>query len=336
MGRPLSLTYELARYLWPRRNWPRKGKLFPIVLMLEPLEACNLRCIGCGRVREYKDVMHLRMPVDEALRVAEIAGAPVVSVSGGEPLLHPQIDDIVRGLIEQKRWVYLCTNGLLLRESLDKFRPNKRLCFVVHLDGTEKVHDYVTQRPGTYREAIAAIKEALARGFRVCTNTTIYHGSDVEDLKELFRTLKEMKVEGLMLSPGYAYEAVPEKELFLKKQESIRVFRKILDPRDRFPFYDNPLFLDFLRGVRQYTRCAAWAIPTYTVKGWRKPCYLIADEHVEDLQEILDPTLWEHYGPGRDPRCAGCMLHSGFEPASVLDAVQHPWRVLTAFRRSVA
>lgn len=331
MGRPLSMSIELARYLLPRRKWPQKGKLFPMVLMLEPLEACNLRCIGCGRIREYQDVMGERLSVDRALRVAEEAGAPVVSVSGGEPLLHPGIADIVRGLIGQRRWVYLCTNGLLLRESLDKFRPDKRLCFVVHLDGTAKVHDQVTSRPGAYEEAIAAIKEAIARGFRVCTNTTVFHGSDVPDLKELFRTLRDLGVEGLMLSPGYAYEAVSEKDLFLQRQESIKVFRELLDGGEKFPFYDNPLFLDFLAGRRDYRKCAAWAIPTYTVLGWRKPCYLIADEHVQDLSELLDPALWERYGPGKDPRCAGCMLHSGFEPASVLDAVNHPWKLV--FRR---
>ena len=333
MGRPLTMEVELARYLLPRRKWPRKGKLFPIVLMLEPLEACNLHCIGCGRVREYRDAMHQRMPVDEALRAAELAGAPVVSVSGGEPLLHPGITEIVRGLIEQRRWVYLCTNGLLLRESLDKFRPDKRLCFVVHLDGTEKVHDQVTQRPGTYREAIAAIREALGRGFRVCTNTTVFHGSDVPDLKKLFRELTRLGVEGLMLSPGYAYEAVPERELFLQKRESIRVFRELLNGNEKFPFYDNPLFLDFLRGYREYDACAAWAIPTYTVRGWRKPCYLIADEHAEDLGEVLDPALWERYGPGKDPRCAGCMLHSGFEPQTVLELLNKPWLLLPLFRR---
>lgn len=325
----MAMTVELARYLFPRRRWPERGKLFPMVLMLEPLEACNLRCIGCGRVREYRNAMDLRMPVDEALQAAEAAGAPVVSVSGGEPLLHPGISDIVQGLIEQRRWVYLCTNGLLLRESLDKFRPNnRRLCFVVHLDGTEKVHDQVTQRPGAHREAIAAIGDAIARGFRVCTNTTVFHGSDVPDLKALFRELAQLGVEGLMLSPGYAYEAVPEKELFLQKRESIKVFRALLNGNERFPFYDNPLFLDFLRGYREYRECAAWAIPTYTVLGWRKPCYLVADEHVQDLTELLDPALWERYGPGRDPRCAGCMLHSGFEPQSVLDAVNHPWKLL--------
>lgn len=322
------MNYELARYLLPRRGWPGKGRLFPIVLMLEPLEACNLRCIGCGRVREYRDIMNKRMPVDQALAAAETAGAPVVSVSGGEPLLHSNIADIVQGLLDQRRWIYLCTNGLLLRESLDKFRPDRRLCFVVHLDGTERVHDQVTGRPGAYQEAISAIKEALARGFRVCTNTTVFHGSDVEDTRRLFHTLAGLGVEGLMLSPGYAYEAVSEKDLFLKREESIKVFRRILNPQDHLPFYDNPLFLDFLRGAQDYRQCAAWAIPTYTVLGWRKPCYLIADEHAGDLAEILDPGLWARYGPGNDPRCAGCMLHSGFEPASVLDVVNHPWKFL--------
>ncbi len=328
MGRPLAMTMELARYLWPRRRWPKKGKLFPIVLMLEPLEACNLRCAGCGRVREYAAVMDRRMPVEEALRAAETAGAPVVSVSGGEPLLHPKIEEIVRGLIEQKRWVYLCTNGLLLREKLEKFPRHKHLCFVVHLDGTEKVHDAVTGRSGSFREAVEAIKEALRRGHRVATNTTVFHGSDVPDLRKLFRFLTDLGVEGLMISPGYAYEAVPTRELFLQKEEAIKVFRALLSEKNGFRFYDNPLFLDFLQGKRDYRECAAWAIPTYTVLGWRLPCYLIADRHVQDLREILAPEVWKRYGPGKDPRCAGCMLHSGFEPQSVLEAVNRPWALL--------
>jgi len=333
MGRPIAMTLELARYLLPRRNWPKKGKLFPIVLMLEPLEACNLRCAGCGRVREYQAVMNRRMSVDEALKAAEVAGAPVVSVSGGEPLLHPQIGEIVRGLIDQKRWVFLCTNGLLLREKLDQLPRHKRLCFVVHLDGTEKVHDAITNRPGTFKEALAAIEEALRRGYRVATNTTVFHGSDVSDLRELFRLLTHLGVEGLMLSPGYAYEAVPERELFLQREEAIKVFRAVISRENGFRFYDNPLFLAFLRGERDYRECAAWAVPTYTVLGWRVPCYLIADRHAQDLGEVLDPRLWEKYGPGRDPRCAGCMLHSGFEPQSVLEALQRPWALVTARRR---
>ncbi len=328
MGRPLAMTWELARYLLPRRKWPQKGRLFPIVLMLEPLEACNLRCAGCGRVREYQGVMDRRLSVEEALKAAEIAGAPVVSLSGGEPLLHPQLPEIVRGLIEQKRWVYLCTNGLLLREKLEKFPRHRRLCFVVHLDGTEKVHDHITGRPGTFGEALAAIREALRRGYRVATNTTVFHGSDVADLHKLFRLLTDLGVEGLMISPGYAYEAVPARELFLKKEEAIKVFRALLAKENGFRFYDNPFFLAFLRGEREYRECAAWAIPTYTVLGWRVPCYLIADRHVQDLGEVLDPGLWRKYGPGKDPRCAGCMLHSGFEPQSVLEAVNRPWALL--------
>ncbi|HQM37666.1 MAG TPA: adenosyl-hopene transferase HpnH [Candidatus Bipolaricaulis anaerobius] len=320
------MTVELARYLLPRRSWPGKGRLFPMVLMLEPLEACNLRCAGCGRVREYTGVMDRLMPVEEALDVAHRAGAPVVSVSGGEPLLHPQIADIVDGLIGQGRWIFLCTNGLLLRRSLPRFRPDKRLCFVVHLDGTARVHDEVTGHPGAYAEAVAAIAAAREKGFRVATNTTAFHSSDPADLHELFRTLAGLGVEGIMLSPGYAYEQVPERELFLKREEAVRVFREILDG-EKFPFYDNPLFLDFLRGDVTYP-CAAWAIPTYTVLGWRVPCYLIADRHTPDLGEVLDPELWTRYGPGNDPRCAGCMLHAGFEPASVFDLLSHPWRLL--------
>ncbi len=326
MGRPWRMSYELARYLLPRRKWPENGKLFPIVLMLEPLEACNLRCSGCGRIREYADHSAARLSVDQALDIAEQAGAPVVSLSGGEPLVHPDIVRIVEGLIAQRRWIFLCTNGLLLPKRLAEFKPHKRLCFVVHLDGTAKVHDAITGRPGTYAQALDAIRQARRRGFRVCTNTTVFHGSDVQDLRTLFDALRALGVEGLMLSPGYAYEAVPERELFLQREEAVKVFQALLNGR-RYPFYDNPLFLDFLRGRRTYP-CAAWAVPTYTVLGWRKPCYLIADRHTPNLQEILDPELWTRYGPGRDPRCAGCMLHAGFEPASVLDLLNHPWRLV--------
>lgn len=327
MGRPWRMTYELGRYLVPRRRWPTQGKLFPIVLMLEPLEACNLCCSGCGRVREYRDYIADRLSIDQCLAVAEQAGAPVVSVSGGEPLLHPAIAEVARGLVGQKRWVFLCTNGLLLRDVLDRFRPDERLCFVVHLDGTQAVHDALTGRAGTYDEAAAAIREARAQGFRVATNTTVFRGSDPADLAVLFRGLADLGVEGLMVSPGYAYEHVEEQDLFLQREEAVRTFQRILDSRNGLPFYDNPLFLDFLRGKRTYA-CAAWAVPTYTVLGWRLPCYLIADAHVQELESVLDPSLWRRYGPGRDSRCAGCMIHAGFEPASVLDALRHPWDLL--------
>jgi hopanoid biosynthesis associated radical SAM protein HpnH len=311
----------MARYLaWSK---VRRKNRFPLVTMLEPLEACNLSCAGCGRVREYQDVIDRRLTVEECQTAVCAAGAPIVSISGGEPLLHSEIGEIVRGITDAGRFVYLCTNGLLLRDRLASFAPSPRLAFVVHLDGTEAVHDRVTGRPGTYQTALEAIAEALERGHRVCTNTTLFRGTDVRDVHRLFGTLTEMEVEGLMVSPGYAYEDVPDRELFLQRRESIDVFRSVLNSGNAFPFYNNPLYLDFLRGARHY-ECAAWTTVTYTVLGWRVPCYVLADEHADDVSALFASDLWERYGPGRDRRCANCMMHSSFEGASILHALSHP------------
>jgi hopanoid biosynthesis associated radical SAM protein HpnH len=321
VSRPAKLDLAVVRYLVGRKA--RRVRRFPLVTMIEPLEACNLACVGCGRVREYRDVMDRRLSVDECLAAARASDAPIVSISGGEPLLHRAIGDIAASLIDDRRFIYLCTNGLLLRESLDRFAPSPRLAFVVHLDGTEAVHDRVTERPGTYREARAAIAEAIARGFRVCTNTTLFDGSDVDDLHRLFADLARAGVEGLMVSPGYAYEDAPDQELFLQRRQSIDVFRQVLDPGNRFPFYNNPLYLEFLRGEREYS-CAAWTTPTFTVEGWRVPCYTLADRHTDDVRELFDERLWSSYGPGVHRRCANCMMHSSFEGASILHAMSHP------------
>lgn len=321
MSRPFRLDLSVARHLVGRVA-QRSGR-FPLVTMLEPLEACNLTCTGCGRIREYQDVLERRLTVDECLAAVRASGAPIVSISGGEPLLHANIGEIAREVVADRRFVYLCTNGLLLQEKLDLFEPSSRLAFVVHLDGTESAHDWVTERPGTYSTVVAAIAEAVARGHRVCTNTTLFHGSDVEDLHALFGTLAGLGVEGLMVSPGYSYEDVPNQDLFLRRQESIAVFREVLDPSHGFPFYNNPLYLDFLRGTREYD-CAAWTTVTYTVLGWRLPCYAIADRHVDDVDALFADDVWEQYGPGRDPRCANCMMHSSFEGASILDALRKP------------
>ena len=321
MSRPLKLDLAMARHLMGQKA--RRRRRFPFVTMLEPLEACNLACVGCGRVREYRDVMDRRLTVDECLAAVRASGAPIVSISGGEPLLHSQIGELVRAIRDDGRFMYLCTNGLLLRETLDRFEPSQQLSFVVHLDGTEAIHDQVTERPGTYATAIAGIRDAIARGHRVCTNTTLFEGSNVEDLHALFATLTELGVEGLMVSPGYAYEDAPDQELFLKRQESIGVFRRVLDPTKGFPFYNNPLYLDFLRGDREYD-CAAWTTVTYTVLGWRLPCYTIADQHTDDVEELFANEVWDRYGPGKDRRCANCMMHSAFEGASILDALRRP------------
>jgi hopanoid biosynthesis associated radical SAM protein HpnH len=321
MSRPFRLDAAVARHIAGNKLLRRKR--FPFVTMLEPLELCNLACAGCGRVREYRDVVDRRLDVDACLAAVRAADAPIVSVSGGEPLLHPQIGEIVRALKDDGRYLYLCTNGLLLEEKLDLFPPSRQLAFVVHLDGTEAVHDRVTQRPGTYATAVAGIREAVARGHRVCTNTTLFHGSDAEDLHALFASLQALGVEGLMVSPGYAYGDVSDRDLFLARRESVAVFRRVLDPMKGFPFYNNPLYLDFLRGEREYD-CAAWTTVTYTVKGWRLPCYALADRHADDVNELFAPEVWAKYGPGVDPRCGNCMMHSSFEGASILDALHKP------------
>lgn len=326
--RPLELSIKLMSYL--ARNLLQKRS--PLVTMLEPTEACNLSCEGCGRVREYHSIFNKRISVEESLKAVKESGAPIVSIAGGEPLLHPDIDKIVEGIIKDKRFVYLCTNGLLLESSLKKFKPSKFLCFVVHLDGMEQHHDRLAGRSGVFKAAVAAIEKALALGFRVCINTTIYKGSDVADLHRLFSMLTAMGIEGIMLSPAYTYRAI-SKEIFLERQESIKAFQRILDPSKRFRFYHNPLYLDFLRGKRTY-QCAAWATPTYTPLGWRKPCYALADSHVQSIAELLEDSLWESYGPDKDPRCANCMMHSGFEPASILHALRHPRELLSMLRNS--
>lgn len=323
-GRPMELNLRLGAYI--TKNLAKRRKWFPLVTILEPLEACNLSCPGCGRIREYRDIWDKRLSVEEAVGAVEESGAPVVSIAGGEPLLHPQIDRIVAELVKRRYFVYLCTNGLLLKQSLRKFSPTKYLAFVVHLDGTERIHDRSVGREGVFKIAFSALEAALRAGFRVTTNTTIYRGSDVQDLHELFRTLTGMGIEGLMVSPGYAYEMASEHDRFLERRESIRVFRRIIDPQKGFRFYNNPLYLEFLRGEREY-RCAAWGTPTYTPLGWRKPCYILADEHVQSIAELFDEELWERFGPGKDPRCANCMMHSGFEPASILHAFRHPWEL---------
>jgi len=330
-GRPRELDLRLAGYIV--KNLVQGQRRFPLVTILEPLEACNLACPGCGRVREYRHIWDKKLSVEEAVGAVEESGAPVVSIAGGEPLLHPQIDRIVAELVKRKYFVYLCTNGLLLKQSLKKFKPSEHLAFVVHLDGMEENHDRSVGRKGVFRIAFSALEAALKAGFRVTTNTTIYKGSDVADLHRLFRVLTDMGVEGLMVSPGYAYEMASEQDRFLEREESIKVFRRIIDPGKKFRFYNNPLYLEFLRGERDY-ECAAWGTPTYTPLGWRKPCYILADEHVRSIEDLLKEGLWEHYGPGKDPRCSNCMMHSGFEPASILHALRHP-RELWAMLRGV-
>lgn len=327
--RPIELSFRLALYLLKNRLAGRKR--FPLVTMLEPLEMCNLACVGCGRIREYQPVIDKMMPVDVALDAVKESGAPIVSIAGGEPTIHPKIDEIINRLIDQKYFVYCCTNGLLLDRMLPKIPPSKYFCWVVHMDGMEEKHDASVDRKGVFKKAVQGMELALSRGYRVCTNTTIFKNSDVEDLWEMFRLVKEIGVEGSMISPGYDFEDAPDRDLFLTRQESRNIFKKLLDPTRTggMKFYNNPLYLNFLQGDREY-QCTAWSNPTYTILGWRKPCYPLADEHVQDVNELYEADLWQKYGVGNDPRCANCMMHCGFESATIFQAISTPkdWATL--------
>ena len=327
--RPVELSLRLAGYILKQKA--RGRRRFPLVTMLEPLEMCNLACIGCGRIREYKPVLDKMMPVDEAVAAVKASGAPIVSIAGGEPTIHPRIHEIINRLVAEKYFVYCCTNGLLLERVMDKTPASKYLCWVVHLDGMEAKHDESVARAGVFQKAVAALELALERGYRVCTNTTVFRGSDVEDLTEMFRLVGGLGVEGSMISPGYDFVDAPDQEIFLTRQESHDLFRRLLAPENSAGarLYNNPLYLNFLKGDREY-QCTAWSNPTYTVMGWRKPCYPLADEHTQDVGELFDEGLWESYGVGKDPRCANCMMHCGFESATIFTAVQSPrdWATL--------
>jgi hopanoid biosynthesis associated radical SAM protein HpnH len=271
------------------------------------------------------------MSVEVAINAVHESGAPIVSIAGGEPTIHPKIDQIINTLVAEKYFVYCCTNGLLLDRVMDKVPPSKYLSWVVHLDGMEEKHDESVARAGVFKKAVDVLESALDRGYRVCTNTTVFRGSDVSDLSEMFRLVGDLGVEGSMISPGFDFEDAPDRDMFLTRQESHSVFQKLLEPENSegARFYNNPLYLNFLKGEREY-QCTAWSNPTYTVMGWRKPCYPLADEHVENVDELFDQKIWDRYGVGKDPRCTNCMMHCGFESATIFTAVSKPkdWATL--------
>jgi hopanoid biosynthesis associated radical SAM protein HpnH len=323
---PLSLTRSLTGYLLRKRL--RGEKRFPLVLMLEPLFACNLSCAGCGRVREYADAVHRRMTVDECLASVDECGAPVVSICGGEPLIYEGIASLTASVVARGKHVYLCTNGLRLVEMLGGFRPSTRLFFNVHLDGMEATHDRAVQRDGVFRKAVDGIVAAKKAGFQVCSNTTIYKETDMNEVVVLLEYLTQLGVDGFILSPSYGYEAVrcdaalEADRLFMVREEAHEKLRSVRSRLERFRLMSSPIYLDFLCG-RRTLDCAAWANPTRNVVGWKGPCYLVTDAHYPTFRELIEATRWDALGPGRDPRCAHCLMHCGFEPAAVLAANRH-------------
>lgn len=324
MGIHLQQALEVGKYLVTQRLKGRKR--FPLVLMLEPLFRCNLACPGCGKIQHPTDILKRNLTPEECFAAAEECGAPIVSIPGGEPLLHPQIDEIVKGLVDRKKFVYLCTNGLLLEKSLDKFTPSPYFSFSVHLDGLRELHDQCVDRKGVFDTAVKAIRAAKARGFRVTTNTTVFEGTSPKDIQDLFDFLSTLNVDGMMISPGYSYEWAPDQEHFLKRERTRSLFREILAPykagKTKWNFNLSPLFLDFLTGEKDY-ECTPWGSPSYSVLGWQKPCYLLNEGYYATFEELLEKTDWSKYGRASgNPKCADCMMHCGYEPTAAMDAME--------------
>ncbi len=311
---PWQLSLSLGSYV--AGNKLRGRKRFPMVLMLEPTFACNLSCAGCGRVREDVDIAHRMLSLEECMAAVDDSGAPVVSIAGGEPLLHPRIDAIVEGIVQRKRFIYLCTNGIAMARSIQKFEPSPYFSFVFHLDGLAATHDGIVGRNGIFQTAIAGIKAAKEAGFQVRTNTTLFKGAKPEETLELFSLLSSLGVDGMMIAPGFSYEEVGN-DIFLSRAEAVETFRSIYEPLTRFRLHNSPMYIQFLTGRREL-QCTPWSTPTRNPKGWKKPCYLLADGYCDSFRELMEETPWERYGVGRDPRCANCMVHSGFE-ASAMD-----------------
>lgn len=316
MGVPVSQMWTVASYVL--RQKLRGNRRYPLVLMLEPLFRCNLACAGCGKIQHPTSVLKRNLPPEECFQAVEECGAPMVSIPGGEPLLHPQIHEIVNGLVERKKYIYLCTNAILLEEHLDRFKPSKYLTFSVHLDGLQEEHDRAVCRDGIYEVAVRAIRTAVEKGFRVTTNTTLFNDADPELCHRFFDELMELGVEGMMVSPGYPYEKAPDQEHFLHRNETLRLFGKLLDrPRRSWRFNQSPLFLEFLRG-RFDLECTPWGNPTYNLFGWQKPCYLLQEGYCASFKELMETTDWDSYGRcSGNPRCTDCMVHSGYEPTAV-------------------
>jgi hopanoid biosynthesis associated radical SAM protein HpnH len=328
----LRYSIRIGAYLAKQKLLRRKH--FPLVLELEPLFACNLSCTGCGKIQEPASVLKQRMSVDDAMAAVDECGAPMVAIAGGEPLMHPQIDEIVRQLIKRKKFVILCTNGLLLRKKLAKFTPSPYFTFILHVDGLRDRHDAVVEKPGTFDEVVAAVHAARAAGFKVGTNSTFFNNDSPQDVIDIITYLNdELGVEQIQLSPGYAYEKAPDQEHFLGVNQTREMFAKVFADgrRKKWRLNHSPVFLDFLEGKREL-ECTAWGIPSYSLKGWQKPCYLMSDGYVSSYAELVETTDWEKYGRGKDPRCENCMAHCGYETSAVLATISSLRETVRAVR----
>src|SRR4051794_38357007 len=316
MSVPVSQMWTVATYVLGQKI--ARCKQYPLVLMLEPLFRCNLACAGCGKIQYPAHILKRQLTPEECFKAVDECGAPMVSIPGGEPLLHPQIAEIVEGLVARKKYIYLCSNALLLKEKIHLFKPSKYLTFSIHLDGQREHHDMSVCLEGGYDKAFDGVREAVNRGFRVTTNTTLFDGADPKSVRAFFDEMMELGVEGMMLSPGYSYDKAPDQQHFLGRARTRKLFRAILANRKKtWRFNQSVLFLEFLMGKRHYA-CTPWGMPTYNIFGWQKPCYLLQDGYADTFKELLETTEWQNYGTeSGNPACANCMVHSGYEASAV-------------------
>jgi hopanoid biosynthesis associated radical SAM protein HpnH len=331
---PLRQTIRVGAYVIGQHL--RGVRRYPLVLMLEPLFRCNLACAGCGKI-DYPDaILNQRLSVDECVAAADECGAPMVVIAGGEPLLHREIEDIARRLIAKKKFVYLCTNALLLEKKIELFEPSPYFAWTIHLDGDREDHDRTVCQSGVYDRAVAAIKMAKAKGFRVNINSTLFDTAEPERIASFFDEVIDMGVDGITVSPGYAYERAPDQEHFLNRRRTKELFREIFrhDSRRRWAFNQSSLFLDFLAGNQSYN-CTPWGNPTRNYFGWQRPCYLLGEGYAKSFRELMEETDWDAYGTGNYEKCADCMVHSGYEATAVMDSVKHPLKAATVALRGI-
>ncbi|SDQ32229.1 adenosyl-hopene transferase HpnH [Actinopolyspora saharensis] len=332
MSIPPRQAIRVGAYLAKQKILRRKK--YALTLELEPLFACNLACAGCGKIQHPANVLKQRMPVDQALSAVEECGAPVVSIAGGEPLMHPEIEVLVDELVKRKKFVYLCTNALLMPRKIDKIKPSPYFSWAVHIDGLEERHDASVNQQGVFAQAVDNIKDAQQRGFRITTNSTFFSTDTPKTVVDVLDYLNdELQVDQMMLSPAYAYDKAPDQEHFLGVEETRELFKKAFadGKRKKWRLNHSPLFLDFLEGKKDFA-CTAWAIPSYSLYGWQRPCYLMADGYAQSYRELLEETDWESYGRGRDSRCANCMAHCGYEPTAVMATMSSLRESLRAVR----
>jgi hopanoid biosynthesis associated radical SAM protein HpnH len=329
---PLRQNMKIGSHLI--RQKLKGAKHYPFIVEIEPLFACNLSCPGCGKIQHPTDILRKRLSLEDILEAVRESGTPMVSIAGGEPLLHPDMARIVAELIRRKIYVYLCTNGVLLRRRMDQYKPSHFFSWVVHVDGLKERHDLAVDREGVFDEAVAAIREAKEKGFRVTTNSTFFNTDSPKTVRDVLDFLNDdLKVDAMMISPAYAYQKAPDQEHFLGVEQTRKLFREAFaGKRKGWRLNHSPLFLDFLEGKQEFA-CTAWGIPSYSVLGWQRPCYLMADGYATSYKELIETTDWDSYGRGKDERCNNCMAHCGYEPTSVIasmDSLREGLRALVS------